>query len=217
MIIPNVLVAAARTRIPSPRRAGQCMSRAELADAVNDALHQLHPRRKLDALYVDRRWIGKLERGEHRWPSPERRAALRHVLNAADDTDLGLYNPRRTDSGGTVPGPRSVARGPAAGLDLSALRACLDAFDVPPDGPIRTEADLGAAVDSVVRLRLTSHYHQIAAVVPALLDELHRAQLVWIGARRIHAAALLTQVYRAADALADKFGYHDISARNHSP
>ncbi|MDG4795163.1 XRE family transcriptional regulator [Micromonospora sp. WMMD1082] len=100
VIIPNVLVAAARTRIPSPRRAGQCMSRAELADAVNDALHQLHPRRKLDALYVDRRWIGKLERGEHRWPSPERRAALRHVLNAADDTDLGLYNPRRTDSGG---------------------------------------------------------------------------------------------------------------------
>jgi hypothetical protein len=74
------------------------MSRAELADAVNAALDLLYPRRKLTAHYVDHRWVGKLERGEHRWPSEERRAGLRHVLGAAIDADLGLYSPRRSDA-----------------------------------------------------------------------------------------------------------------------
>jgi hypothetical protein len=73
------------------------MSRSELADAVNAALDRLYPGRDLTAHYVDFRWIGKLERGEHRWPSEERRAALRHVLGAATDTQLDLYSPRRTD------------------------------------------------------------------------------------------------------------------------
>ena len=63
------------------------MSRTELADAVNTALAQLSPDRNLTAQCVDHRWIGKLERGEHRWPSEERRAALRLVLGAASDTD----------------------------------------------------------------------------------------------------------------------------------
>ncbi|SCF01131.1 hypothetical protein GA0070562_5102 [Micromonospora tulbaghiae] len=72
------------------------MSRTELADAVNTALAQLYPDRNLTAQCVDHRWIGKLERGEHRWPSEERRAALRLVLGAASDADLGLYSPRRT-------------------------------------------------------------------------------------------------------------------------
>ncbi|MFG3702279.1 XRE family transcriptional regulator [Micromonospora sp. NPDC047620] len=75
------------------------MSRTELADAVNTALDQLYPDRDLTAQCVDHRWIGKLERGEHRWPSEERRAALRLVLGAASDTDLGLYSPRRSNSG----------------------------------------------------------------------------------------------------------------------
>ena len=74
------------------------MSRTELADAVNTALAQLYPDRDLTAQCVDHRWVGKLERGEHRWPSDERRAALRLVLGAARDTDLGLYSPRRTSA-----------------------------------------------------------------------------------------------------------------------
>lgn len=74
------------------------MSRTELADAVNAVLDRLYPGRDLAAHYVDHRWVGKLERGEHRWPSEERRTALRHVLSAATDTDLGLYSPRRSRS-----------------------------------------------------------------------------------------------------------------------
>ncbi|MEV4210153.1 hypothetical protein [Micromonospora sp. NPDC049662] len=73
------------------------MSRSELADAVNVALDRLYPGSVLTAHYVDSRWIGKLERGEHRWPSEERRAALRHVLGAASDGELDLYSPRRTE------------------------------------------------------------------------------------------------------------------------
>ncbi|MDG4795146.1 hypothetical protein [Micromonospora sp. WMMD1082] len=97
LITPNALLLEARQRMPSPRRRRQCMSRSELADAVNETLDQLYPERNLTAHYVNDRWIGKLERGEHRWPSEERRAALRRVLSAASDADLDLYSPRRTD------------------------------------------------------------------------------------------------------------------------
>lgn len=95
LIRPNAVLAARRAGLASPQRPGQRMSRTELADAVNAALDQLHPGRNLAAHYVDHRWVGKLERGEHRWPSEERRAALRLALGAASDTDLDLYSPRR--------------------------------------------------------------------------------------------------------------------------
>ncbi|MFI2652519.1 hypothetical protein [Micromonospora fulviviridis] len=73
------------------------MSRSELADAVNAALDRIYAGRNITAHYVDFRWVGKLERGEHRWPSEARRAALRHVLGVDIDADLDLYSPRRTD------------------------------------------------------------------------------------------------------------------------
>ncbi|MER7418487.1 hypothetical protein ABT346_17185 [Micromonospora peucetia] len=98
MIRPNTVLSDARQRLPSPMRPGQCMSRSELADIINAALGRIYPGQSLTAHYVDHRWVGKLERGEHRWPSRERRTALRQVLDAATDADLGLYSPRRTDS-----------------------------------------------------------------------------------------------------------------------
>lgn len=79
------------------------MSRAELADAVNTALDRLYPARNLAAHYVDSRWVGKLERGEHRWPSTERRAALCSALGATGEEELDLFSPRRTDSGPATP------------------------------------------------------------------------------------------------------------------
>ncbi|GIJ13284.1 multiprotein-bridging factor 1 family protein [Micromonospora andamanensis] len=102
VITPNTLLVQARQRLASPQRPGQHLSRAELANAINVALDRLYPGRSLTAHYVDQRWVGKLERGEHRWPSHERRAAIRQVLGAAADADLGLYSPRRTE-GGAIP------------------------------------------------------------------------------------------------------------------
>ncbi len=96
VITPNTALRSARNSLPSPQRPGQSLSRAELADAINVALDALYPSRNMATQYVDFRWVGKLERGEHRWPSAERRAALRAVLGTTTDAQLGLYSPRRT-------------------------------------------------------------------------------------------------------------------------
>lgn len=138
VITPNTLLSEARERLPSPRRPEQPMSRAELADLINSALSQLYPERDLSAHYVDRRWVGKLERGEHRWPSPERRAALRHVLSAAADGDLGLYIPRRTTWSTAVPDPQSAAS--QDGIDDAAASAFLGDGSVTVITPLKQEA-----------------------------------------------------------------------------
>lgn len=95
MVEPNTQFVAARNRQPSVRRPGRPMSRIDLADTVNAALDELFPGQDMRAQYVDGRWIGKLERGESRWPARERRVALRHVLQAREDAELGLFPIRR--------------------------------------------------------------------------------------------------------------------------
>lgn len=160
VVTPNTLLVRARTQLSSPQRAGQCMSRSELADAVNTALDRLYPRRNLSALYVDHRWIGKLERGEHRWPSPERRAALRHVLGTADDADLGLYSPRRTArTNQTTRSGASVRDGdpwdtfPAGLDDVNILREADEVRTVDPVGDLT--AVLTHVTEIVVRGTVT--------------------------------------------------------------
>ncbi|GAA2342067.1 hypothetical protein GCM10010170_025940 [Dactylosporangium salmoneum] len=66
IVIANVLITAARLRIASPVRAGRYMSRAELAGTVNGLPNQADPAVRPTGNHVDVRWIGKLERGEHR-------------------------------------------------------------------------------------------------------------------------------------------------------
>ena len=96
---PNWQLSAARKRLSSPsplrQRRGLQMSREEFADAVNRAISELFPgRRNLRHLYVNSRWVGAMERGERRWTSEERRAAMRVVTGASSDNDLGLYPQR---------------------------------------------------------------------------------------------------------------------------
>lgn len=151
LITPNTVLAERRAGLPSPRRPGQRMSRAELADAVNAALDRLYPGRSLTAHYVDYRWVGKLERGEHRWPSRERRAALREVLGAATDADLGLYSPRRTAD---LSSPRGLKDqpgiGPSTHINDQLLYGDLDAWRRELDQliaqPTRTWPELGVRV-----------------------------------------------------------------------
>jgi transcriptional regulator with XRE-family HTH domain len=70
------------------------MSRQELAEAVNAHVYATTGRRaRLDAGY-----IGKLERGEHRWPRADHRQGLRAVLGVATDAEIGMYNRRRNVS-----------------------------------------------------------------------------------------------------------------------
>ena len=145
VITPNPTLREARERTPSPWRAGQAMSRTELADAVNAALDQLYPGRDLTAHYVDSRWIGKLERGEHRWPSDERRAALRHALGAATDTELGLYIPRHTDSFSPAGTPLAAAAAVCAGQHAVPLVGSLVAAEYVGLEEILTNAALGSS------------------------------------------------------------------------
>ncbi|WP_238487284.1 SAM-dependent methyltransferase [Actinoplanes flavus] len=67
------------------------MSRTELADLVNQKLRELNPGVNITQFYVDLRWIGKLERGEHTWPSEPRRVALCRALQVDDEAEIGLY------------------------------------------------------------------------------------------------------------------------------
>ncbi|WP_433616954.1 hypothetical protein ACQP2P_16355 [Dactylosporangium sp. CA-139114] len=121
---------------------------------MNAALDRLFPGQDMRAHYVDFRWIGKIERGEHRWPARERRAALRHVLHAYTDADLGLFPTRRSPNApATLPPPR---RPPAildeqtgAGIDtLDSVEVWLRRLD----GMAATVGD-GIPVDSFEHVR----------------------------------------------------------------
>lgn len=88
---PNEHLRLARERTPSAEVPGTAMSRQELADRVNAYLFERTGRlHELDDNYV-----GKLERGIIRWPQATYREALRAVLGAATDRDLGFVNTRR--------------------------------------------------------------------------------------------------------------------------
>ena len=88
----NLMFRAAREGTSSQSTPGYCMSRAELAEAVNEYL-----RNKTGKWYnsLDGAAIGRYERGEVRWPTRLYREALRAVLGVARDTDLGFQQTRR--------------------------------------------------------------------------------------------------------------------------
>ncbi|MFE5567047.1 multiprotein-bridging factor 1 family protein [Amycolatopsis japonica] len=97
--------------------------------------------------------------------------------------------------------------------DIPILRRVLDSRDLPDDGPVRPLDELVPAVRAVVVQRMQSDYSALSAEVLKLLPELHRAILAAPPGRKPQYAALLARAYRAADAIADKFGYYDLSAR----
>jgi hypothetical protein len=133
VVEPNAQLANARRRLRSRCRPGQRMSRPELADAVNTALDRLYPHRDLTAQYADFRWVGKLERGDHRWPSEERRHALRQVLEVHTDAEIGLYSPRRSPDKVVVPprlsAPRRDPIGARTDIDENLILGTPDTVD----------------------------------------------------------------------------------------
>jgi hypothetical protein len=68
------------------------MSRQELADEVNK---WLAANRKNHRTVIDDTYVGKLERGDHRWPSEPYRDAFQAILGAASPADLGFYPGRQ--------------------------------------------------------------------------------------------------------------------------
>ncbi|MER7495721.1 helix-turn-helix transcriptional regulator [Streptomyces pharetrae] len=96
---------------------------------------------------------------------------------------------------------------------LPALSAALATYDLPDDGPFRPNRELHTAVVEAARWRLAAQYTQIARKLPDLLIELARAYHSTLAEHRTELACLLVQAYRSADAVAYKFGAHDLSAR----
>lgn len=88
---PNDKLRMARLRQPSPSGSGRRMSRQELAQAVNDYYLLVHGA----PLEITGDYVGRLERGIHRWPNPTYRESFRGVLRVSTDAELGFYICRR--------------------------------------------------------------------------------------------------------------------------
>ncbi|SBW27082.1 hypothetical protein FDG2_5148 [Candidatus Protofrankia californiensis] len=91
MVSPNEQLRAARLRTGSAEIPGEPLSRQELAERVNRWTFHRDGR----ITEVDGNYIGKLERGVIRWPQRCYREALRAILRAGTDRDLGFHRPGR--------------------------------------------------------------------------------------------------------------------------
>jgi hypothetical protein len=109
----------ARLRLVSPSGSGRPMSRRELADVVNEYLWKVHERRGA----IDAKYVGKLERGDHRWPQDLYREAFRAALGAGSDAALGFFVIRPMPSAKPSPvtspdGPGDEPDGPSTGAPV---------------------------------------------------------------------------------------------------
>jgi transcriptional regulator with XRE-family HTH domain len=93
------------------------------------------------------------------------------------------------------------------------IRAVIAGYDLPDAGLVKPLAELRTAVAVATRQRVSSQYASLAETAPTLLRDLIRAVHTYPGAERAEAFALLADGARAADAMAYKGGYHDLSAR----
>ncbi len=109
MATPNAKLRAIREANPSRAKAGEGMTRAELADAVNAFLWETRKQR----YSLDADTIKRYESGKVGWPGEAYRAGLRAVLGVATDADLGFRPTRR----GARTGPALVTL-PVATPDL---------------------------------------------------------------------------------------------------
>ncbi|RST03350.1 helix-turn-helix domain-containing protein [Streptomyces sp. WAC07149] len=94
---------------------------------------------------------------------------------------------------------------------LPAISAAIAGYEFALDAPREALSRIRSEVDAAVGWRLAAQYGLIAFQAPRLLGEtlahLHRAS------RRGEAARLVVAAARAADAVAYKYGAHDLSAR----
>lgn len=174
-----------------------------------------HSQESLAALLgVDRTTVGRWERGIT-VPQPWVRSGLAEALDVSQNELAELLTPG-ADVNSTAVGqcsPGGIGDGDWVDAAVSAMRQLLDVYDLPEDGPIRPLDELQHAVAKLVSWRLNSAYSAIAECLPVLAPELTRGLFLHEGAMRSAFARLLVQAYRAADAVADKFGFHDLSAR----
>jgi len=140
--------------------------------------------------------LRKIERGS-RSLTPGVGAALDAVLASIPASDDGAAAPERI------------------AMALPQLREVMDAYDIPPDlpYPMRPLTELRRLTSSATAWRLSSQYAKLAGLVPGLITDLTATALNSAGHEQEQAFGLLALAYRAADAIADKHGRHDMSGR----
>lgn len=96
---------------------------------------------------------------------------------------------------------------------LPELRTVLDSHDLVDSGFTRSASQLHAAVSAAVNYRLNSDYVRLTRMLPDLLRELFLTRQCASDADFEDIDRLTVQTLRAADAIAHKYGHHDLSAR----
>ncbi|MGW6978563.1 helix-turn-helix domain-containing protein [Streptomyces sp. NPDC054932] len=109
--------------------------------------------------------------------------------------------------------PAYVGTGRRVHAALPAISAAIAGYELPPDAAGRPLDQLRNDIAAAVGFRLAAQYGLIAAQGPELLGDalayLHSAS----GAQTEEAARLVVAAARTVDAVAYKFGAHDLSAR----
>lgn len=167
------------------------------------------------ALGVDRGTVGRWERGVHA-PYPWQRRSLATALgitlaelaDLVDRTERHEVAPRPAHRQSAADPGTQVAEPDLVHAAVPRLRRALDRFDLPDDVPAPDLVELRAAVAKANDDRLQSRYGALARTLPDLVTALAHADT----GSRDH-AALLAFALRAADGMAFKFGYLDLSAR----
>ncbi|TDC81862.1 helix-turn-helix transcriptional regulator [Actinomadura sp. 7K507] len=174
------------------------MSENSIGDriAAHRTARRLTQRQLASSAHVSLSLLRKVEQGDR--PVTDRTlAALAEALETEPDVLVGQRRP--TDS--------------RVHTALPNLRTAIDAYDLPEDGPVRPLAELERATGAATRRRLSSQYTRLAESLPDLLGELTRYRHSEDVEHQARAARLLVSAYRAADAVAYKYGYYDLSAR----
>jgi transcriptional regulator with XRE-family HTH domain len=115
-----------------------------------------------------------------------------------------------------MPAPDDVSAAPERiAAALPQLREVMDAYDLLPDLPYATRplAELRRLTTSATAWRLSAQYARLAVLLPSLITDLTATALNSTGHEQEQAFGLLALAYRAADAIADKHGRHDMSGR----
>jgi hypothetical protein len=197
------------------------MSRTDLADAVNAWLHRSDV---LDA-DVDANYVGKLERGVHRWPGEVRRRAFRGVLHAATDLDLGFHVIREAVVGETPvvvvrPATHLPPRAPVhympflpAALDRPALDWMCDERPLAPPHPAGRRRLDPAEAESVARRLLDlrdSDHSQGAGLVAAQVAAFLHDDVEPLLSTGLDDPQLAAAVYRIAIGAHELAGYQAV-------
>lgn len=133
---------------------GRPVSRQELADAVNAYAHAPAGCCRT----VGARYVGRLGRGEHRWPFEPYRTALREILGKTTNADLGFFiiqghaqDPEVSPEESRLSGRRLSASGADLGRPVSVAAA---------DGPVMM------ARAAVVRVTVSIYAETVTVLVP---------------------------------------------------